>query len=409
MKWWNERKQKEKTEIIETFKTMSNEQFEVWLLNECEWKHEITKDDIGAFVFPLINILTPQRQIKTAKKRKLIDLSLFTLRLIESYVIMDETKKLVKMKELTFEELLHQAYNCLESKAFQKINKENLKLQLVDMKNDIIESDEAVKKEFENDEPTFKVIWTSFQQPVMLGRTKTIKDALVIMIAISEYDDNNIWKNLKNVKEKDVKNFKQLFEQELNYEIVCNPSPKMTKDEIDEFIEKVKINFKLRKNTNNYDGVIIIICGHGENGNMLVASDGKYVSIDRIRSSFNCHEMESFKDFPKIFIIDACRGENIPKAHEIAKRGNEISYGHNDDGFLIIWSTTKGHQVADLSLLSECIKKVVVSKYKSGYPFKQMLQDIRTEIRSNKNSEWYCVESQDTTDYDIIFQSKKSV
>ncbi|ETN99636.1 hypothetical protein RFI_37832 [Reticulomyxa filosa] len=118
--------------------------------------------------------------------------------------------------------------------------------------------------------------------------------------------------------------------------------------------------------------------------------------------------MEAFKDLPKIFIIDACRGENAPKSYELAMRGNEILHGHNDDGFLIIWSTTKGHRVADLSLLSHCMKNVVTSKYKSGYPFKKMLQDIRTEIRKNKSSEWYCVENQDTTDYDIIFQQRKS-
>ncbi|ETO09620.1 caspase-8 [Reticulomyxa filosa] len=394
VKWWNEREQKDKAEIIEKFKAMSSEQFEVWLLNECKWKNEITKDDIDAIRFSVNAYIAFVMTNEEGKEEELT-----------AYVITNGTKKLIKMKELTFEELLRQTYNCLESNAFQKINNENLKPQLTDMKNNIIESNEDVMKEFKSNEPTFKLIWTSFQH----GKTKTIKNAFVIMIAISEYNDNSIWKNLKNVKEKDVKNFKQLFEQEMNYEIMCNSSPKMTKDEVDEFMDQVKINFKLRKNTNKYDGLIIIICGHGENENMLVASDGKHVSINKIRSSFNCHEMESFKDFPKIFIIDACRGENIPKAHEIVKRGNDISYGHNDDGFLMIWSTTKGHQVADLSLLSESMKKVVTSKYKNSYPFKQMLQDIRTEIRNNKNSEWYCVESQDTTDYDIIFQQRESV
>ncbi|ETO05230.1 hypothetical protein RFI_32166 [Reticulomyxa filosa] len=127
-----------------------------------------------------------------------------------------------------------------------------------------------------------------------------------------------------------------------------------------------------------------------------------------MRASFNCYKMEAFKDFPKIFIIDTCRGENIPKSYELVMRGNEVSHGHNDDGFLTIWSTTKGHRVADLSLLSQYMNNVVTLKYKSGYPFKQMLQDIRTEIRSNKSSEWYCVESQDTMDYDIIFQQRNN-
>ncbi|ETN98778.1 hypothetical protein RFI_38709, partial [Reticulomyxa filosa] len=150
-----------------------------------------------------------------------------------AYVIIDERKKVIKMKELSFEELLFQANHCLESKDFQKIYNENLKLQLADMRNNIIESDKDVMKEFESNEPTFKIIW-AFQ----LGKTKIIRNALVMLIAISEYDDNNTWKYLKNVKEKDVKNFKQLFEQELNYEMICNPYPKMTKNEIDEFIDK---------------------------------------------------------------------------------------------------------------------------------------------------------------------------
>ncbi|ETO19405.1 hypothetical protein RFI_17817 [Reticulomyxa filosa] len=76
----------------------------------------------------------------------------------------------------------------------------------------MIETDEAMMKEFESNEPTFEIIWISFQQPIILGKTKTIKNTLVIMIAISEYDDNNM--------EKSYKYFKQLFEQELNYEIV---------------------------------------------------------------------------------------------------------------------------------------------------------------------------------------------
>ncbi|ETO10778.1 hypothetical protein RFI_26599 [Reticulomyxa filosa] len=388
----DEREQKDKIEIIQKFKTMSNEQFRVWLLNECKWKNAITKNDIAYIRFSIESLAAINQNNKEKQ--------------LTAYVIMDKRKELIKMKELTLEELFRQAHDCLEWKDLQKMGNGNLKLELTDMKGKIIESDEDVKKKFESNNPEFKIILTTFQ-PLLIGKTKTIKNALVIIIAISEYDDNDKWKNLKNVREKDITNFKQLFEQVLNYEIVCNPSPKMTRGDILDFIDQVILNFRLRKNTKEYDGLILTICGHGENENMLVASDGKHVSIDEIRSLFNCNKMESFKNFPKIFIIDACRGGNAPKSHELVTRGNETLYGHNDDGFLIIWSTTKGHRVADLSLLSQCMNNVVISKYKSGYPFKQMLQDIRTEIRKSKSGEWYCVESQDTTDYDIIFQQRK--
>ncbi|ETO32983.1 hypothetical protein RFI_04124 [Reticulomyxa filosa] len=427
-KWWKERNEKDKEEIISKFEQLSNNDFETWLLRQSKWKHDLNNENIVAIYAAIESyidyhsdddIMSKEEQTKedhNEENKEEVDNLLYIfcfLFLIQITIIkiqnMDEREKLIKMKELTFEELLRQCYNCLDSKHFQKINNENLKLQLIDIKNNIIESDEAMKKEFESNEPTFKITWISFQQPAALGKIKTIKNPLVILIAISEYDDNNTWKNLKNVKEKDINNFKQLFEQELNYEVVFNPSPRMAKGDFQDFMDRIILNFELRKNTKKYDGLVLIICGHGENGNMLVASDGKYISIDKIRSLFNCHEMESFKDFPKVFIIDTCRGESIPKTYEIVKRGTETSYGHNDDGFLIVWSTTKGHQVADLSLLSECMKTVVMQKYKSACPFKQMLQDIRTEIRNNKSSEWYCVESQDTTDYDIIFQQRKLV
>ncbi|ETO01755.1 ras-related protein Rap-1A [Reticulomyxa filosa] len=408
MKWWKDRNEKEKQEMIEKFEQLSRHDFGKWLLNQSEWKYVVKNENIPAICFAIDayihfhsdDVLKNQKEEKEEKEEKEV---------WNAYVIVDERKKLIKLNVVTFEELFRQVHNCLEWKDVQKMINENLKLEFANMKDSIIESDEAVMKEFESKEPIFKIILTPFQQPIILGKTKTIKNALVIMIAISEYDDNSKWKNLKNVKEKDITNFKQLFEQELNYKIVCNPSPKMAKGDVQDFMDQLVIDFKLRKNAYDYDGLIMIICGHGENENMLVASDGKYISIDEMRTSFNCYKMESFKDLPKIFIIDACRGENIPKAHEIVKRGNDTSYGHNDDGFLTIWSTTKGHQVADLSLLSECMKNIITSKYKSGYPFKQMLQEIRTKIRDNKSSEWYCVESQDTTDYDIIFQQRKSV
>ncbi|ETO00987.1 hypothetical protein RFI_36453 [Reticulomyxa filosa] len=49
---------------------------------------------------------------------------------------------------------------------------------------------------------------------------------------------------------------------------------------------------------------------------------------------------------------------------------------HNDNRFLMIWSKTKGYQVGDLSLFSETMKNIIVSKYKIGYSLNQMLKEI---------------------------------
>ncbi|ETO15543.1 hypothetical protein RFI_21820 [Reticulomyxa filosa] len=380
IKWLNQKEQKDKTKIIENFGIMQNEQFALWLLNKCKWKNEITKDDIDSIRFSIdiySNFITTNQD---NKEEEWI-----------AYIIIDERKKLIKMKELTFEELLRQSYNCLELKHFQKMRNEFFKMQLVDMKNNIIESDEFVKKEFENNEPTFEIIWTLLQ-PITTGRTKIIKNALVIMIAISEYIDQNAWVNLDSVKDNDINNFKSIFSQELNYTFICNKKSKMNKEDVYEFLTDLVAKHKLHKNKK------------------IMMDDGKSISIDEIRALFDCNQMESLKDYPKIFIIDVCRGNNIPEAkNNIKTKGKrqEIQNNfHNDNGFLMIWSTTKGYQVSDLSLFSESMKNTIISKYKIGYSLNQMLRDIRNDIKRQGSGEWYCVESQDTVDYDIIFQQR---
>ncbi|ETO25430.1 hypothetical protein RFI_11707 [Reticulomyxa filosa] len=243
---------------------------------------------------------------------------------------------------------------------------------------------------------------------MITGTKKRIENALVIMIGISEYNDNKVWPNLSSVKEDDIKNFEQLFKQELNYTFVYNSSPKMTKQDVQEFMDGVIIDHGLRKNTKKYDGLILIICGHGnqkDQGDALITSDGKNFPIDEFRNSFNCSQMQSFEDFPKIFIIDICRNKSDSEPQKPATRGKKGL--HKDDGFFIIWSTTKGNETVDLSLFSETMNNIITSTYKSGYTLIQMLRDIRKEL-SNKN-DYYCVENQDTTNYDIVFQQRKSV
>ncbi|ETO08035.1 hypothetical protein RFI_29354 [Reticulomyxa filosa] len=119
--------------------------------------------------------------------------------------------------------------------------------------------------------------------------------------------------------------------------------------------------------------------------------------------------MQSLQDYPKIFIIDACRGQAIPKSYPIEWKGkqeNKTYYGHNDDGFLTIWSTTKGHKVANFSLFSSCMTNTILSMYKNCYSLYHMIKMVRKQLRQSKGGEWYCVQIEDTTEYDIVFQSE---
>jgi len=102
--------------------------------------------------------------------------------------------------------------------------------------------------------------------------------------------------------------------------------------------------------------------------------------------------MKSFKNCPKIFIVDACRACSLSKhSHTtFTTRGPPTEYchslsvhGYHDDHFLTIWSTTNGHVVSDLSLLSECMKDVFVREY-SKHTLQQMLYHVRQSIRQKK-------------------------
>ncbi|ETO31514.1 hypothetical protein RFI_05607, partial [Reticulomyxa filosa] len=177
------------------------------------------------------------------------------------------------------------------------------------------------------------------------NNVRVISNALVVMIGISKYHDNKVWPNLPNIKTKDLVNFKELFEKKFNYDFVCNHEPSMAKDDVHEFFANLMINYKLCKNSRHYDALIVILCAHGEEGDMLVTSDGKKVPVDKIRTLFDCHKLKAFKDCPKIFIVDIDRGRNIPTDYKMVMRGREKhKREHSGDGFFTIWSTTKGSQ-----------------------------------------------------------------
>ncbi|ETO16780.1 hypothetical protein RFI_20560 [Reticulomyxa filosa] len=128
------------------------------------------------------------------------------------------------MKELKIEELLFQSHHCLEWKHFQKMRDERLKIELINMKGNIIESDEVVKKNKinkkwigSNDLPLVNMKTT--RNGPILKMPKTL-----ISIILSIYLD---------------------------------------KDDVNEFLTALAFNHKLHKNKNQYDALIIIISGHG--------------------------------------------------------------------------------------------------------------------------------------------------
>ncbi len=85
---------------------------------------------------------------------------------------------------------------------------------------------------------------------------------------------------------------------------------KLTKNKLNQFFTKTILKENLYENTEEFDAIIVILSAHGTENGELVASDGKCLSLKRIRGFFDNEALVSFTGKPKIFIIDACRGEN---------------------------------------------------------------------------------------------------
>ena len=62
------------------------------------------------------------------------------------------------------------------------------------------------------------------------------------------------------------------------------------------------------KPLSKYSGLCVCIMTHGEQGDNLVCSDGKMVSLYDIASYFNAENCSALVNKPKIFIVQACRG-----------------------------------------------------------------------------------------------------
>ena len=58
------------------------------------------------------------------------------------------------------------------------------------------------------------------------------------------------------------------------------------------------------------EGLLVIISCHGLKHNQLIGSDGKAVRLKLLQELVNSELAPAFAGSPKVFIINACRGED---------------------------------------------------------------------------------------------------
>ena len=77
----------------------------------------------------------------------------------------------------------------------------------------------------------------------------------------------------------------------------------------------------LKKPLSHYNGLIVFIMTHGDEGGKLYGKDGKTVILNKIASYFNATNCPALTDMPKIFVIQACRGSEDDHGATKATKG----------------------------------------------------------------------------------------
>eukprot|EP01084_Bolivina_argentea_P222143 376080_1 len=196
--------------------------------------------------------------------------------------------------------------------------------------------------------------------------TKILSKCLVLSICIEDYT-SVLKKNQRKGCDVDIKNINDTFgDKGYSYKIIQNQSKAVSLTAYTKLINQTKT--EIFENSDKYDGFVFVFSGHGtshpnhpyssviclspENGQKY--SDKIPVShiLDEFR---NGHKglAKAFLGKPRIYIIQACRGGDVPEPIEQKQNDEQYDGGqdqikynkyHPDDDMILIQSNTQNYK-----------------------------------------------------------------
>ncbi|ETO11068.1 hypothetical protein RFI_26308, partial [Reticulomyxa filosa] len=264
LKWWKELNAKDKLEIMEIFEKQSKEQFVTWLKS----KHKTVVpsmvlfglDYTHSFHFSVSNRDKDKQEDEDKKEditQVLYCLFFFFLgndTIMFEFVLMRKKK----MAHVQLDSTTTKFCKVLDRSTLEMMAKMQFLMQIIGTdRAKLIETDEDVIQTFKTSkQPLFQLSWKYSLSANLNTTVRVVRNALVAMVGISEYDDNSGWPSLPNLKKNDTVNFKDLFEKELNYDFVHNQEARMTKEGVKDFFSNLMLSRELHKNSMNYDALI---------------------------------------------------------------------------------------------------------------------------------------------------------
>lgn len=127
--------------------------------------------------------------------------------------------------------------------------------------------------------------------------------ALAAIVGVKEYDSEEEV-NLSGATI-DRNGLKELFEGEFEYKVMSLDRNRITKRDFVQFLNEVRA--ELHNNSANYDAFVFGFTGHGDRKHVILSDSRKYGRID-LYKFFNGENVFSFKDKPKLLLLQACKG-----------------------------------------------------------------------------------------------------
>lgn len=146
----------------------------------------------------------------------------------------------------------------------------------------------------------------------------------------------------RNGTDRDRDQAQQLFSS-LGYTVQVHDNQKV--ERITEIIQDLAFG----TDHTDFDSVVVVFMSHGEQ-EVLYGRDGSF-KADYLFDSFNADQCKTLAGKPKLFFIQACRGDGLDPGTTLVRSrpSDETDSGHlaykipNTADFLVCWSTVPGH------------------------------------------------------------------
>ena len=131
----------------------------------------------------------------------------------------------------------------------------------------------------------------------------------------------------------------------------------------------------------SYKCLAVVFSGHGEE-NVLFGSDGKIVKIEEeVIGPLQPSELPTMRTVPKLFFIDACRGE-MTMIPAVKSKGSPRA-GFEKGGYFVAYSTTRGYRSYTCGEKSKWMPKIAHQLRSSDQSVQDIVAEIAKELRKD--------------------------